>query len=68
MKLSIKEGLTPNIYRDLLYGDLDLILIALPFDFKGVEKLFLFKDHFMLAYRRDTALFNPNHYSEIRTT
>lgn len=64
LRLSIKEGLTRGIYRDLTYGELDLILVALPFDFKEVEVLPLFRDYFMLAYRRGTSLLDPDHYSE----
>ena len=64
LNLLIKEGQTLSIYRDLTHGDLDLILVALPFDFKNVDTLTLFRDHFLLAYRKGTALLNPNRYSE----
>ena len=66
LKLSVKENLTQNIYRDLTYGDLDLILVALPFDFKNVVVLTLFRDPFMLAYKRGTTLFDPALYREDR--
>ncbi len=64
LKLSVKEDLTHKLYRDLIYGELDLILVALPFDFKSVVVLPLFRDDFLLGYKRGTALFDPAHYSE----
>ncbi len=64
LKLSVKEDLTHRIYRDLAYGELDLILVALPFEFKGATVLPLFRDRFMLAYKRGTALFDPDRYHE----
>lgn len=64
LSLSVKEDLTQKIYRDLTYGELDLILVALPFDFKGAAVLPLFQDPFMLAYKRGTALFDPDSYAE----
>ena len=62
LELSIKEDLTQGIYRDLVYGELDLILVALPFDFRDAIVLPLFRDPFMLAYKRGTTLFDPNRY------
>ncbi len=64
LTLSIREDLTLRLHEELLAGQLDLILIALPFDLKGVETLTLFKDHFKLAYRRKTALLDPKRYKE----
>ncbi len=64
LKLSVKEDLTQKIYDDLIYGTLDLILVALPFDFRDAVTLPLFRDHFMLAYKRGTQLFDPGRYSE----
>ena len=66
LNLLIKEGQTLSIYQDLTHGDLDLILVALPFDFKNVEILPLFRDYFLLACRRGTTLLDPDHYSEAK--
>lgn len=64
LELSIREDLTRRLHDELLEGQLDLILIALPFDLKGTDTLTLFKDRFLLAYRKGTALFDPDHYEE----
>ena len=64
LRLSIREDLTLRLHEELLAGHLDLILIALPFDLKGVETLVLFRDRFKLAYRNGTQLFNPRRYHE----
>lgn len=64
LSLSVKEDLTQKIYRDLTYGELDLILVALPFDFKDASVLALFRDPFMLAYKRGTTLLDPDNYVE----
>ncbi len=64
LNLLIKEGETLSIYQDLTRGDLDLILVALPFDFRNVETLPLFRDYFLLAYRSGTALLDPDRYRE----
>jgi LysR family hydrogen peroxide-inducible transcriptional activator len=44
-------------------GELDVILIALPYALKNVESMILFRDHFYLACRKDTKLIDPDHYS-----
>ena len=64
MRITIHEDLTVNIHKLLLEGEIDLLLLALPFDLKGVETLALFKDHFKLAYKRDTDFFSPPDYKE----
>jgi LysR family hydrogen peroxide-inducible transcriptional activator len=43
-------------------GTLDLILIALPYDLPGTERMELFRDEFRLAARPDTKLIDPEHY------
>ena len=64
MRLLIQEDLTANLHESLLKGDLDLLLLALPLDLRGIETLSLFKDHFRLAYRKNTAMFAPPTYKE----
>lgn len=51
LELYLKEDLTQRIYEDMLAGSIDLILIALPYDLKGVEEMALFRDRFRLAAR-----------------
>ncbi|MGI9301623.1 MAG: hydrogen peroxide-inducible genes activator [Gammaproteobacteria bacterium] len=63
LELYLKEDLTQRVYEDLMSGELDLILIALPFELRNTETLTLFKDHFRLACRPDTQLVDPENYS-----
>jgi LysR family hydrogen peroxide-inducible transcriptional activator len=62
LNLYLAEGTTRDIHRRLLQGDLDLILIALPFDLANVEVMTLFRDAFRLAARADTELLDPENY------
>lgn len=64
LKLYLHEGTTLSIYEKLIEGELDLLLIALPYKLAGVEILPLFKDHFELACREDTQFLDPNDYQE----
>lgn len=58
----LREDTTQSIYDKLMAGELDLILLALPFDMRGVEVMHLFKDRFRLACRADTKLVEPERY------
>lgn len=62
LQLILQEDLTQRIYQQLLDGQLDLILIALPYEMRGVEIMPLFKDPFYLACRQGTHLLDPKHY------
>lgn len=64
LQLFLHEGTTLSIYEKLIEGELDLLLIALPYKLAGVEILPLFKDHFQLACRADTKLLDPENYIE----
>ena len=63
LQLFLVEDTTARVHQKLLGGELDLILIALPFALRGVEIDTLFQDPFYLACRSRSALINPNHYS-----
>lgn len=54
LKLYLKEQITPLLYDELISGHLDLMLVALPYEFKHVEILPLFKDHFFLAHHKQS--------------
>jgi len=54
LKLYFKEQTTQLIYDELIAGYIDLMLVALPYEFKHVEVMPLFKDHFMLACHPQT--------------
>jgi len=60
LKLYLKEDLTQRVYERLMEGELDLILIALPYELRNVSEMTLFRDRFHLAYRSGSALVNPS--------
>ena len=62
LKLFLHEDLTERLHLQLLEGTLDVVLLALPYDLSGVEKMPLFDDRFMLAARADTKLVDPKAY------
>ena len=62
LQLFLREGLTEDLRGRLADGDLDLVLIALPYEMRNVETLPLFRDHFHLAYREGTELVDPENY------
>jgi LysR family hydrogen peroxide-inducible transcriptional activator len=49
--LQLRETITETLVRELIGGDLDLILVALPVDDPELETLPLFDDKFVLAAR-----------------
>ena len=63
LKLYPVEDQTDRIYKQLMHGDLDVILIALPYELKGTEGMMLFRDHFFLACRKNTNLVDPENYT-----
>lgn len=62
LTLYLHEDLTQTLYERLMDGDIDLMLLALPYSLSGVETMKLFDDHFRLAARQDTKLIDPEHY------
>ena len=56
LQLYLTEDQTDRVYESLMNGDLDVILIALPYELKNTEQLKLFRDHFYLAAREDSDL------------
>jgi LysR family hydrogen peroxide-inducible transcriptional activator len=59
LKLFLREDTTQNVHQKLLSGELDLILIALPYALSQVEVMPLFKDKFYLACHHNTQHLNP---------
>jgi LysR family hydrogen peroxide-inducible transcriptional activator len=51
LHLQLRETITETLVRELVSGDFDLILIALPIEHPEVETLYLFDDKFILAAR-----------------
>jgi LysR family hydrogen peroxide-inducible transcriptional activator len=62
LKLYLVEGQTDDIHERLLQGDVDLLLLALPYELRSVETLPLFDDRFCLAMRQGSGLADPNQY------
>ncbi len=50
LELYLNEDITQNLYNKLIRGDLDVLLIALPYALKNVETFSLFRDKFYLTY------------------
>ena len=63
LKLYLRENTTLAIYEQLMEGELDLILIALPYKLAGVEVMPLVRDPFVLACREDTTFIDPLKYT-----
>jgi len=58
LRLYLKEDLTERVYDRLVDGELDLILIALPYELRNTAEMTLFDDRFYLAHHDSTALFD----------
>ena len=63
LELYLKEEQTKRIHQLLLDGELDVLLLALPFDLINTETVSIFNDPFKLAYKKDTMLVDPDHFS-----
>lgn len=63
LKLYLKEDLTERVYERLMDGELDLILIALPYELRNTTDMVLFDDRFFLAYQQKSTFVDPSHYS-----
>ncbi len=62
LRLLLTEDQTQRIYRRLMDGELDVLLLALPWPMQGVEELPLFRDPFCLACREGTDRVDPENY------
>jgi len=62
LELLLAEDQTDRIYHRLMEGDLDVLLLALPWQMHGVEEMPLFKDKFCLACRDGTTRVEPQNY------
>jgi LysR family hydrogen peroxide-inducible transcriptional activator len=63
LKLYLKEDLTDRVYERLMDGELDIILIALPYELRNVTDMALFDDHFFLAHHQHSAFVDPARYN-----
>lgn len=62
LRLFLHEATTRVLHDKLMTGELDVLLLALPYDLDNVEILPLFRDSFRLACRRGTQLLDPVNY------
>ena len=62
LRLFLAEDQTDRIHERLMDGDLDLLLLALPWEMRGVETQTLFRDPFRLACREGTERVDPENY------
>ncbi len=62
LRLLLIEDQTARAYARLMAGELDVVLLALPWPMTGVEELPLFRDAFCLACHRDTKHVDPANY------
>jgi LysR family hydrogen peroxide-inducible transcriptional activator len=62
LQLYLHEDLTQRLYKKLMAGELDVMLIALPYELAQTEQLPLFKDPFRLAVRKGSKFIDPENY------
>lgn len=62
LELYLKEEQTKKIHQLLLDGELDILLLALPFELMNTESISIYNDPFMLAYKKGTKLINPDNF------
>jgi LysR family hydrogen peroxide-inducible transcriptional activator len=62
LRLYLVEDQTQRIVERLMQGELDVILLALPWEMRGVDSEVLFKDRFCLASRKGTDRVDPDNY------
>jgi len=68
LELLLIEDQTQHIYERLMDGELDVILLALPWQMRGTDVEPLFDDRFCLAYRQGTDRVDPDNYRFNRLT
>ncbi len=62
LQLYLREDTTLSVHKLLMDGELDLILIALPFKLSNIDVMPLFKDRFALACHKYTKILDPKKY------
>jgi len=62
LRLFLAEDQTERLHTRLLQGELDVVLLALPYELRSTEILPLYKDRFSLACRQNTKLIDPLNY------
>ncbi|HSG96539.1 MAG TPA: hydrogen peroxide-inducible genes activator [Woeseiaceae bacterium] len=62
LELLLAEDQTERIYQRLMTGELDVLLLALPWEMRGVEEFPLYRDRFCLACHDGTTRVDPENY------
>lgn len=62
LRLFLTEDQTRTVHEMLLDGELDVLLLALPFELRSTEEMPLFKDPFYLACHEKTERVDPTRY------
>jgi LysR family hydrogen peroxide-inducible transcriptional activator len=62
LRLFLTEDQTDRIHAKLLDGDLDVLILALPYELRSTESMPLFRDRFCLAARIGTHTVDPENY------
>ena len=62
LRLYLIEDQTQRLVQRLINGDLDVLLLALPWEMRGVDTEVLFNDRFCLATRKGTTRVDPENY------
>jgi LysR family transcriptional regulator, hydrogen peroxide-inducible genes activator len=62
LRLYLTEDQTQRLHSRLRDGELDVALLAFPFDLRNTQQLPLFNDPFLLACNEKTSLVDPENY------
>jgi LysR family hydrogen peroxide-inducible transcriptional activator len=62
LRLFLTEDLTEGLHERLLGGEIDLMLLALPYELRSTESVTLFRDPFCLAMREGSTTADPENY------
>ncbi len=62
LQLYLREDMTAVLLESLHDGELDLVLMALPYELRHAEVMTLFRDPFRIAYRKGTQRVDPKRY------
>lgn len=62
LKLFLVEDQTEDLHERLLEGEIDLMLLALPYELRSTETMSLFRDRFCLTIREGSTITDPDNY------
>lgn len=65
LQLYLVEDLSQRLHERLMLGEIDLILLALPYEMRGVEMETLFEDRFYLAHHQQSKWIDDNNPATI---